>query len=63
MDADEFREDFGELVALLRAGKIHPVVAERLPLAQARRATRGDRPGRPSLLATRAASPGSRPVA
>lgn len=38
MDADEFREDFGDLVTLLRAGKIHPVVAERLPLAQARRA-------------------------
>jgi NADPH2:quinone reductase len=38
MDADQFREDFAELVKLLRAGKIHPVVAERLPLGQARRA-------------------------
>jgi NADPH:quinone reductase-like Zn-dependent oxidoreductase len=33
-----FREDFRALLALLRAGKIHPVVAERLPLADARRA-------------------------
>jgi NADPH:quinone reductase-like Zn-dependent oxidoreductase len=38
MDADEFREDFGELVTLLLADMIHPVVAERLPLTQARRA-------------------------
>jgi NADPH:quinone reductase-like Zn-dependent oxidoreductase len=35
---EEFREDFGALLELLRAGKIHPVVAERLPLADARRA-------------------------
>jgi NADPH:quinone reductase-like Zn-dependent oxidoreductase len=34
----EFREDFGALVELLREGKIHPVVAERLPLSAARRA-------------------------
>ena len=33
-----FREDFGALVELLRADKIHPVVAERLPLSDARRA-------------------------
>jgi NADPH:quinone reductase len=33
-----FREDFGALVELLREGKIHPVVAERLPLSDARRA-------------------------
>jgi NADPH:quinone reductase-like Zn-dependent oxidoreductase len=33
-----FREDFGVLLALLREGKIHPVVAERLPLSDARRA-------------------------
>jgi len=33
-----FREDFDALVQLLREGKIHPVVAERLPLAQARHA-------------------------
>jgi NADPH:quinone reductase len=33
-----FREDFAALLELLRAGKIHPVVAERLPLEQARRA-------------------------
>ena len=35
---DWFREDFGELLELLRADKIHPVVAERLPLSDARRA-------------------------
>ncbi|HEX4981712.1 MAG TPA: medium chain dehydrogenase/reductase family protein [Ilumatobacteraceae bacterium] len=35
---DWFREDFGALLELLRAGKIHPVVAERLPLTEARRA-------------------------
>jgi hypothetical protein len=29
-----FGEDFDALVELLRAGKIHPVVAERLPLAE-----------------------------
>ena len=33
-----FREDFGTLIELLREGKIHPVVAERLPLSEARRA-------------------------
>jgi len=33
-----FREDFGTLVELLRRGEIHPVVAERLPLAEARHA-------------------------
>jgi NADPH:quinone reductase-like Zn-dependent oxidoreductase len=33
-----FREDFGALLELLRDGKIHPVVAERLPLSDARRA-------------------------
>jgi len=35
---DWFREDFGALVELLRAGRIHPVVAQRLPLADARHA-------------------------
>ncbi|MGH3768056.1 MAG: zinc-binding dehydrogenase [Pseudonocardiaceae bacterium] len=35
---DWFREDFLELLELLRADKIHPVVAERLPLPDARRA-------------------------
>ena len=35
---DWFREDFHVLLELLRAGKIHPVVAERLPLSDARRA-------------------------
>jgi NADPH:quinone reductase-like Zn-dependent oxidoreductase len=35
---DWFREDFRALVELLRAGRIHPVVAERLPFADARRA-------------------------
>ena len=33
-----FREDFLVLLELLRAGKIHPVVAERLPFSDARRA-------------------------
>jgi NADPH2:quinone reductase len=33
-----FREDFATLVELLREGKIHPVVAERLPLSEARHA-------------------------
>jgi NADPH:quinone reductase-like Zn-dependent oxidoreductase len=33
-----FREDFRALLELLRAGKIHPVVAKRLPLSDARRA-------------------------
>ena len=38
MDPEEFREDFGILIGMLRAGEIHPVVAERLPLAEARHA-------------------------
>jgi NADPH:quinone reductase len=33
-----FREDFGALLELLRRGEIHPIVAERLPLTEARRA-------------------------
>ena len=33
-----FREDFDALIGLLREGRIHPVVAERLPLADARHA-------------------------
>lgn len=33
-----FRDDFRALVELLRQGRIHPVVAERLPLSDARRA-------------------------
>lgn len=33
-----FRDDFRALLELLRAGKIHPVIAERLPLSDARRA-------------------------
>lgn len=33
-----YREDFAALLALLRADRIHPVVAERLPLTDARRA-------------------------
>jgi NADPH:quinone reductase-like Zn-dependent oxidoreductase len=37
-DPDWFREDFAALLELLREGKIHPVVAERLPLSEARRA-------------------------
>ena len=38
MDAQWFREDFATLLELLGADKIHPVVAERLPLDEARRA-------------------------
>jgi NADPH:quinone reductase len=37
-DPELFREDFGALLELLREGKIHPVVAERMPLSEARRA-------------------------
>jgi NADPH:quinone reductase-like Zn-dependent oxidoreductase len=37
-DPEWFREDFGKLFELLRVGKIHPVVAERLPLSEARHA-------------------------
>jgi len=33
-----FREDFRELIELLRRVEIHPVVAERVPLSDARRA-------------------------
>jgi NADPH2:quinone reductase len=33
-----FREDFLKLLELLRADKIHPVVAQRLALSDARRA-------------------------
>jgi NADPH2:quinone reductase len=33
-----FREDFHVLLELLREGRINPVVAERLPLSEARRA-------------------------
>jgi NADPH:quinone reductase-like Zn-dependent oxidoreductase len=33
-----FREDFRVLLELLRRGEIHPVIAERLPLSEARRA-------------------------
>jgi NADPH:quinone reductase-like Zn-dependent oxidoreductase len=35
---DWFREDLRTLLGLLRRGEIHPVVAERLPVSQARRA-------------------------
>ena len=38
MDPEWFREDFGALTDLLREGRIHPVVAERLPLTEARHA-------------------------
>jgi NADPH:quinone reductase-like Zn-dependent oxidoreductase len=38
MDPEQFREDFGALLGLLREDRIHPVVAERLPLGEARRA-------------------------
>jgi NADPH:quinone reductase-like Zn-dependent oxidoreductase len=37
-DPEWFQEDFLALLELLRRGEIHPVVAERLPLSDARRA-------------------------
>jgi NADPH:quinone reductase-like Zn-dependent oxidoreductase len=37
-DPDWFRADFLDLLELLRADKIHPVIAGRLPLSEARRA-------------------------
>src|SRR5829696_246009 len=37
-DPESFREDFSALLELLRGDKIHPVVAERLSLSEARRA-------------------------
>jgi NADPH:quinone reductase len=37
-DPEWFREDFEVLLDLLRQGKIHPVVAERMPLTDARHA-------------------------
>ncbi|WP_199838655.1 zinc-binding dehydrogenase [Streptomyces pluripotens] len=37
-DPDQFRADFHALLELLREHKIHPVVAERLPLSEARHA-------------------------
>jgi NADPH2:quinone reductase len=37
-DPDAYREDFHALLGLLREHKINPVIAERLPLADARRA-------------------------
>jgi NADPH:quinone reductase-like Zn-dependent oxidoreductase len=37
-DPEWFREDFRVLLELLRSGEIHPVVAERLPLSEARHA-------------------------
>jgi NADPH:quinone reductase-like Zn-dependent oxidoreductase len=38
MDPEQFREDFRVLIELLREGKLHPAVAERLPLGDARHA-------------------------
>ncbi|HJV28545.1 MAG TPA: medium chain dehydrogenase/reductase family protein, partial [Aromatoleum sp.] len=37
-DPERFREDFRALLELLRRGEIHPVVAERMPLTEARHA-------------------------
>jgi NADPH:quinone reductase len=37
-DPEQFQQDFRALLELLREGKIHPVVAERLPLSEARHA-------------------------
>ena len=38
MDPEQFRADFGVMLGLLRKGKIHAAVAERLPLNDARHA-------------------------
>jgi NADPH2:quinone reductase len=38
MNAEQFREDFAAMIELLRQDKIHPVVAERMPLDEARHA-------------------------
>ena len=38
MEPEWFREDFAAMIELLREGKIHPLVAERLPLSEARHA-------------------------
>jgi len=35
---EQFREDLAHLLALLRDGKIHPLIAERRPLREAQRA-------------------------
>ncbi|WP_280477124.1 medium chain dehydrogenase/reductase family protein [Nocardia asiatica] len=35
---DWFRDDLSELIRLLREGRVHPVIAERMPLTDARRA-------------------------
>jgi NADPH:quinone reductase-like Zn-dependent oxidoreductase len=37
-DPDWYREDFLALTELLRARKIHPIIAQRLPLTDARHA-------------------------
>ena len=37
-DPEWFREDFNALLELLREGKIHPAVADRMPLSEARHA-------------------------
>jgi NADPH:quinone reductase-like Zn-dependent oxidoreductase len=37
-DPEWFREDFEVLLNLLREGRLHPAVAERMPLTAARRA-------------------------
>jgi NADPH:quinone reductase len=37
-NSDWYREDFGALIELLRDGKLHPAVAERMPFSDARRA-------------------------
>ena len=37
-DPEWFREDFRALIELLRRGRIHPVVAQRMPLTEARHA-------------------------
>jgi NADPH:quinone reductase-like Zn-dependent oxidoreductase len=38
MDPEWFRADFATLIRLLREGRINPVVAQRLPLTEARHA-------------------------
>jgi NADPH:quinone reductase-like Zn-dependent oxidoreductase len=38
LKSDQFRQDLGALLVLLQAQKIKPVIAERFPLAEARKA-------------------------
>jgi hypothetical protein len=62
-----FREDFSALLELLPGDKIHPVVAERLPLPDSRRPTRcwgarGERKARPRATSRRTLADAHRPA-